>query len=63
MDYIMSAANVLASALGLNICKTREEATKLSASIQVPQFHPSTNIVIPANDEEAKAQQENSFGF
>ena len=63
MDYITSAGNVLASALGLNICKTREEATKFSSSIQVPQFKPSTKIVIPTNDEEAKAQQENSFGF
>ena len=59
----MAAANLAAWIFGITQNRNRDEISKMAASIELPEYVPTSKVQIPTNDKEAKAQKESeTFG-
>lgn len=52
MDFVVSAANLLAAVFGLEGTRNRESISQLVAGVKVPVFKPREGVKIAANDSE-----------
>ena len=55
MDFVVSAANLLAAVFGLEGTRNRESISQLVTGVKVPVFKPREGVKIAANDSEAQA--------
>jgi ubiquitin-activating enzyme E1 len=58
MNYIVAAANLRAFNFGIEKCVDREVIRVALAGVEIPEFQPSSDVKIAANDEELKKMQQ-----